>query len=121
MLVVRGQGLIEALRGEAELETGGAGPLDAFVVAAEVNTVGPERDRCFDVVVDDERDAGPRAEVPEGPTFLDELRGRKILQPQLDQSRAAVDRGPGDLVVVDERVQDHVSFARSSSVAGSSP
>jgi len=47
MLVVRGQGLIEALRGETELQTGGAGPLDAFVVAAEVNTVGPERDRCF--------------------------------------------------------------------------
>ena len=53
--------------------------------------------------------------------LLDQLGGREVLQPQLDQRGSPVDRGARDLEVVDESVQDHFSFTRSSSVAGSSP
>ena len=119
MLIVRGQCLVEALRGEAEFQAGLARTLDTFVLAAEVDAVGFQPDRRFHIVIDDERDARACAQVPEQPSLLDQLSGRQPFQSQLDQRRPAVDRGPRDLVVVDQGVQDHVSFARSSSVAGS--
>ena len=96
------------------------GALGSWVVPAEVDAVGSERDRRLDVVVDDERDGGVRAQLPERQALLDQLGGGEVFQAKLDERRAAVDRGARDIEVVDEGVQDHATLARSSRVAGSS-
>ena len=99
-----GDGRLAARRGrEAEQEPRRERPLGALVAAAEVDAVGPELERRLDVVVDDER----RVELPERPPDLDQLRRRRALQAQLDDGRAAGDRGLRGREVLDDRVHSH--------------
>ena len=74
-----------------------------------MDAVGAERDRRLDVVVDDEG----RAELAKGLPGRDDL-GRRVLQPQLDDGRAALDRRARGLEVLDERVQPHAIDARAA-------
>ena len=87
-----------------------------------MDTVGPERERGLDVVVDDEREPGLAAERVDGAADLDQLIGRGALAPQLDHGCTGVARLERPLRVLDERVEPHASpmRARPSSVAGSS-
>ena len=85
--------------------------LDALVVAAEVDAVGTEPKRRLDVVVDDERGA---ASSRNGAPSSTSSSVRRVLAPQLDDGRAAVDRDARRREVLDDRVQLHRAGAQSS-------
>ena len=91
----------------------------APVAAAEVDAVGPERERRLDVVVDDEGRAGSVAEA--AGRRLDDLRvGASLSRSWMTVAPPSTARARG-LEVLDDRVQPHSStFARASSVSGSS-
>ena len=85
-----------------------------------MHAVGQERERSLHVVVDDEGDVHLLAEQPEGRAAVDHLFRGGVLQPQLDHCGSALDRRPGDLQVVDDRVELHsCTRARLSNVSGS--
>ena len=94
-----------------------ARPLDPGVALAEMDA-GPELERRVDVVVDDQLGGEP----VERPSERDDLRGRRALQPQLHDRRAAGRRAPRALLVR-RRARAASSRSRPSpapvSVAGS--
>ena len=80
-----------------------------------MHAVGAERERCVDVVVDDER----HAEIRKARAARDDLRSRAF-DAQLDDGGAGRDGPLGRLEVGDERVHPHAVRALASSVVGSS-
>jgi hypothetical protein len=94
--------------------------LRALVGAAEMHPVRTEHERRLDVIVHDERDAVTCTEASRCAPALDHVHTRRVLQPPLDDCRAALDGEPRGLQLVYEGVQFHEIFARASSVSGSS-
>ena len=74
-----------------------------------MHAVGAERERRLDVVVDDERDARRARGVGDSAAPLDDLASRQVLEAQLDHGRAAFDRTPRRLGVLDDAVELHAS------------
>ena len=90
-----------------------AGALDAGIGLAEVDAAA-ELERGLEIVVDDELGL----EIVQGTAELDDLRGRRTLQPQLHDGRTACRGGAGRLRVGHERVDPHETFARPVSELG---
>ena len=83
-----------------------------------LTTLGHER--CFDVVIHDERDAVTCTQASRRASPLDHVHAWHVLQTPLHDGRAALDRNPRGLQLVNECVELHEILARASSVSGSS-
>ena len=88
-----------------------------------MHSVGLERERGLDVVVDDEWNADLAAGGENGAAPLDHFERRAILESKLDHRRAAFRSDARRLGVLHDRVELHASsrFARASSRSGVKP